>query len=78
LSAILRDKADLLETPVHFFPLSPERVRRPGVLDGLLSLANVIRWRFTPPHRRVPRQTDFPAAEGHEESRSPQPHVPGR
>ena len=28
LCALLREKADLLETPVQFLPLSPERVRR--------------------------------------------------
>jgi hypothetical protein len=79
LSAVLRDKADLLEAPVHFFPLSPERVRRPGVLDGLLSLANVVRWRFAPPARPAPPPPSQAAApESREESRSPQPHVTGR
>jgi hypothetical protein len=43
LCALLRDKADLLETPVQFLPLSPERVRRTTLVEGLRSLA-VIAW----------------------------------
>jgi hypothetical protein len=47
LCALLRDKADLLETPVQFLPLSPERVRRTTLVEGVRSLA-VIGWqRFT-------------------------------
>jgi 2-phospho-L-lactate transferase/gluconeogenesis factor (CofD/UPF0052 family) len=80
LSAVLSDKADLLETPVHFFPLSPERVRRPGVLDGILSLANVFRWRFAPPVRQAPASSPAQAVplNGRKDARSPQPHVTGR
>jgi 2-phospho-L-lactate transferase/gluconeogenesis factor (CofD/UPF0052 family) len=43
LCALLREKADLLETPVQFLPLSPERVRRTTPVEGLRSLA-VIAW----------------------------------
>ena len=43
LCALLREKADLLETPVQFLPLSPERVRRTTPAEGLRSLA-VIAW----------------------------------
>jgi 2-phospho-L-lactate transferase/gluconeogenesis factor (CofD/UPF0052 family) len=43
LCALLRDKADLLETPVQFLPLSPERVRRTTPIEGLRSLS-VIAW----------------------------------
>ena len=51
LCALLREKADLLETPVQFLPLSPERVRRTTVTEGLRSLA-VIAWqRITRPRR---------------------------
>jgi 2-phospho-L-lactate transferase/gluconeogenesis factor (CofD/UPF0052 family) len=44
LSAMLRQKADVLEVPVQFLPLSPDRVRRTSVMEGLQSLA-VIAWR---------------------------------
>ena len=43
LSALLAEKADVLETPVQFLPLSPERVRRTTPLEGLRSLA-IIAW----------------------------------
>jgi 2-phospho-L-lactate transferase/gluconeogenesis factor (CofD/UPF0052 family) len=43
LCALLREKADLLETPVQFLPLSPERVRRTTPIEGLRSLS-VIAW----------------------------------
>lgn len=53
LCALLREKADLLETPVQFLPLSPERVRRTTLAEGLRSLA-VIAWqRITRPKRSV-------------------------
>lgn len=54
LCALLREKADLLETPVQFLPLSPERVRRTTLAEGVRSLA-VIAWqRLTKPSRGVP------------------------
>lgn len=43
LSAMLADRADVLETPVQFLPLSPERVRRTTPGEGLRSLA-LIAW----------------------------------
>ena len=54
LCALLREKADLLETPVQFLALSPERVRRTTLGEGLRSLA-VIAWqRLTRPKPAVP------------------------
>jgi 2-phospho-L-lactate transferase/gluconeogenesis factor (CofD/UPF0052 family) len=53
LCALLREKADLLETPVQFLALSPERVRRTTLAEGLRSLA-VIAWqRMTRPTQAV-------------------------
>ena len=49
LSALLRSRADLLEIPVQFFPLSPERVRRTSALEGLRSLAMMCWWRLKRP-----------------------------
>jgi 2-phospho-L-lactate transferase/gluconeogenesis factor (CofD/UPF0052 family) len=53
LCSLLRDKADLLETPVQFLPLSPDRVRRTTLVEGVRSLA-VIGWqRLTKPKRPI-------------------------
>ncbi|MGE0887588.1 MAG: 2-phospho-L-lactate transferase CofD family protein [Blastocatellales bacterium] len=38
LSFLLANSAELIETPVKFFPLSPEKVRRTSISDGLRSL----------------------------------------
>src|SRR5204863_2847978 len=38
LARLLRRKADILEIPVQFFPISPEKVKRTTVVDGLQSL----------------------------------------
>jgi 2-phospho-L-lactate transferase/gluconeogenesis factor (CofD/UPF0052 family) len=46
LSELLRRRADLLEVPVQFLSLSPERVRRTGIGEGLRSLAAIVRLRF--------------------------------
>jgi 2-phospho-L-lactate transferase/gluconeogenesis factor (CofD/UPF0052 family) len=47
LARLLRRKADLLEIPVQFFPISPERVKRTSVLDGLRALAALLKGRRT-------------------------------
>jgi hypothetical protein len=60
LCALLRDKADLLETPVQFLALSPERVRRTTPAEGLRSLA-VIAWqRLTRPKGAVTQPAAAP------------------
>jgi hypothetical protein len=46
LSGLLRRRAELLEVPVQFLSLSPERVRRTGVAEGIRSLAAIIRLRI--------------------------------
>ena len=61
LCALLREKADLLETPVQFLPLSPERVRRTTPGEGLRSLA-VIAWQRMS-RRKSPPATPETAAE---------------
>ncbi len=38
LSFLLANRAELIETPVKFFPLSPEKVRRTSIREGLQSL----------------------------------------
>jgi 2-phospho-L-lactate transferase/gluconeogenesis factor (CofD/UPF0052 family) len=42
LSALLRRRAEMLEIPVQFFPISPDRVRRTSILDGLRAAAVAI------------------------------------
>jgi hypothetical protein len=49
LSALLRRKAELLETPVQFFPISPERVKRTSPLEGIQALATIVWRRFARP-----------------------------
>ena len=42
LARLLRRKAHVLELPVHFTPISPQRVRRTGALEGLHALLTLI------------------------------------
>jgi 2-phospho-L-lactate transferase/gluconeogenesis factor (CofD/UPF0052 family) len=46
LSAVLRDKAEILEIPVEFLPISPDRVKRTTVADGLSALWTLVRGRL--------------------------------
>lgn len=46
LSRLLRQRAEVFETPVYYFPISPERVRRTTVLDGLQSVFTILRFRW--------------------------------
>jgi 2-phospho-L-lactate transferase/gluconeogenesis factor (CofD/UPF0052 family) len=45
LSRLLRERAEVLETPVRFYAISPERVRRTTVGEGIASLASIVWWR---------------------------------
>jgi 2-phospho-L-lactate transferase/gluconeogenesis factor (CofD/UPF0052 family) len=69
LTMLLREKADLLETPVQFLPLSPERVRRTGVLEGLQSLRLIV-WQRILGGRRSRSSVASPS--------DLEPHVSGR
>ena len=51
LSELLRRKAEILEIPVQFFPISPERVKRTSPVEGLQALATIVWRRFVPMHR---------------------------
>jgi len=48
LSVLLRDRAEMFEMPVHYFPISPERVKRTTVGDGVRALWTVVWHRFKP------------------------------
>ena len=56
LSHLLRQRAEVFETPVYYFPISPEKVRRTTVGDGLRSLATILRlrWSALPPATAAP------------------------
>jgi 2-phospho-L-lactate transferase/gluconeogenesis factor (CofD/UPF0052 family) len=49
LTALLGRKADILEIPVQFLSLSPERVKRTSPMDGLWALGTIIKRRLTRP-----------------------------
>lgn len=46
LSRLLRRKAEILELPVQFTPISPEKVKRTSALDGLKALLTILALRF--------------------------------
>jgi 2-phospho-L-lactate transferase/gluconeogenesis factor (CofD/UPF0052 family) len=51
LARLLRRKAEILEIPVQFLPISPERVKRTSLFDGLKAIATLVtgRWGHHPP-----------------------------
>jgi hypothetical protein len=59
LAGLLRRKAEVLELPVRFVPLSPERVKRTSVLDGLRALAMLVRHRFVAPRHAAARPDTY-------------------
>jgi 2-phospho-L-lactate transferase/gluconeogenesis factor (CofD/UPF0052 family) len=48
LSALLARRAEILETPVRFYAMSPAQVRRTSIAEGLRALANILWWRIRP------------------------------
>jgi 2-phospho-L-lactate transferase/gluconeogenesis factor (CofD/UPF0052 family) len=48
LSRLLGRKAEMFEVPVHFYSLSPDRVRRTTVGDGLAALGTILWGRMAP------------------------------
>jgi 2-phospho-L-lactate transferase/gluconeogenesis factor (CofD/UPF0052 family) len=55
LSTLMRNRAEIQEVYVRFVALSPERVKRTTVLDGLASVLTILRRRFSgPPGRPSP------------------------
>lgn len=47
LGNLMRRRADLLEVPVQFLPLSADRVRRTSIGEGLRSIGTILRTRLT-------------------------------
>lgn len=48
LSALLGRKAEMFEVPVHFYSLSPTRVRRTSLSDGVSAVSAIVWRRFGP------------------------------
>ena len=47
LSVLLRLQAEVIETPVRYFPISPQKVKRTSVGEGVTALWTLVRRRFT-------------------------------
>ena len=60
LARLLRRKAEVLEIPVQFFPISPERVKRTSVVDGLQALGALVRGRLQTPRPVQPEGEVLP------------------
>ena len=60
LSELLRRKAEILEIPVQFFPISPERVKRTSPLEGIQALTTILWRRFRPMRRAHVEGTPLP------------------
>jgi len=54
LAALLRRKAEILELPVRFVPLSPDRVKRTSAFDGLHALWILLERRIAQPRANRP------------------------
>jgi 2-phospho-L-lactate transferase/gluconeogenesis factor (CofD/UPF0052 family) len=54
LPALLRRRAEMLEIPVQFFSIAPDRVRRTSVFDGLRAIGIALAGRLKPVPRPLP------------------------
>src|SRR5207248_8917460 len=70
LARLLRRKAEILEVPVQFFPISPERVKRTTVVEGLQSIGALMRGRLSPVPAARPAPDARAAAARAEEGRT--------
>lgn len=67
LSRLLRRKADIIEIPVQFMPISPQLVKRTSVLEGLQALGALVVGRFA----AVPEASPAGAGRANDEQGSP-------
>jgi 2-phospho-L-lactate transferase/gluconeogenesis factor (CofD/UPF0052 family) len=58
LSVLLRLQAEVIETPVRYFPISPQKVKRTSVREGVTALWTLVRQRFTRCHPPVEREDE--------------------
>jgi hypothetical protein len=68
LARLLRRKAEILEIPVQFFPLSPEQVKRTSIVEGLGLLGGLITGRLMPPGSPASASSREQPAASHETS----------
>jgi 2-phospho-L-lactate transferase/gluconeogenesis factor (CofD/UPF0052 family) len=68
LARLLRRKAEILEIPVQFFPLSPEKVKRTSIVEGLGLLGGLITGRLLPPGSSVSASSREHPVASHETS----------
>jgi len=61
LARLLRRKAEVLEIPVQFLPISPERVKRTSVVEGLQALGALVRGRLQAPRPLRPEGAALPS-----------------
>jgi 2-phospho-L-lactate transferase/gluconeogenesis factor (CofD/UPF0052 family) len=48
LSGLLKQRAEILETPVRFYSMSPGQVRRTSIMEGIHALTTIVRERLRP------------------------------
>ena len=75
LAGLLRRKAEILEIPVQFFPISPGRVKRTNVLEGVQALGALVLGRFRAA-RTVLRPQAQPPRSARVDERRTDPVVP--
>jgi 2-phospho-L-lactate transferase/gluconeogenesis factor (CofD/UPF0052 family) len=71
LAGLLRRKAEILEVPVQFFPISPERVKRTTVVEGLQSIGALVRGRLRPVPATAPVRAPLTTAHADERRTDP-------
>jgi hypothetical protein len=54
LSSLLGRKAEMFEVPVHFYSLSPAKVRRTTFVDGVSAVGTIVWRRFGPARANTP------------------------
>jgi 2-phospho-L-lactate transferase/gluconeogenesis factor (CofD/UPF0052 family) len=74
LVRLLRRKAEILEIPVQFFPLSPERVKRTSIVEGLGLLGGILTGWIAPTGAPAPADPNpSPTARGTSDERRTTP-----
>ena len=53
LSRLLTARAEILETPVRFYSMSPGQVRRTSIMEGVQALGTIVRERMRPAGRHA-------------------------
>jgi hypothetical protein len=62
LSVLLRSGAEVIETPVRYFPIDPQKVKRTSVGEGFAALRTLVRGRLTRRPAKTPSDNVIPVA----------------